>query len=130
MARRLPFQLDKPVFVKVPFRANTREYKQGDQFKWQGMKLDWERVHTMYEQGYLFHDDELEAAAQVIGDGLPERNLDELHNLVDAINVKVKANTKTQKEYGEKACKKSQIKDKQIGLIRSWRGRFGKYESM
>jgi len=122
---RPPFQFDKPLFCKVPLRARGRVWEAGAQFKWKEMKIDARKVQIMYTDGQFYHSDELEEKlAPAIGDGLDELNIEALHKLVDQINAKVKllANDKI------RFCKKSNIKDKQAGLIRSWRLYHGEHE--
>jgi hypothetical protein len=79
----------------------------------------------MYVNGQFYHSDDLEETlAPVVGDGLADLNIESLHKIVDKINEKVKALDNKKVE----PCKRSNIKDKQAGLIRSWRIRYGEYE--
>lgn len=122
---RTPFQFDKPAFVKTPFRARGRLWEAGSPFKWKEMRLDPKKVMILYNQGFLYHSDELEEKTKpVIGDGLDELNLESLHAVVDSINEKVAAlgDSKVAR------CKKSNLKDKQVGLIRNWRIAHGEHE--
>lgn len=122
---RPPFQTDKPLFCKVPLRARGRVYEAGAQFKWQEMKIDPKRVRIMYTNGDFYHSDELEEKLEpTIGDGLEEMNLETLHKLVEKINEKVNS----LKDPKIRTCKKSNIKMKQVGLIRSWRIYHGEVE--
>jgi len=127
----IPFQIDRPVFVKVPFTSAGRSLKVGQQFKWKEKRVDLDKVMILYREDYIHHNDELEdelAASQKVGDGLDELNAEELSALVDSINAKVKAKTKTQKEFLRKSCSKSKILDKQRGHIRRWRSLYGEME--
>ncbi len=123
----IPFQIDRPVFVKVPFTAfgGTR-LERDTEFKWHH-HFTVEKVMVMYNQGKLYHDSEKEATLQV-GDGLEAQTIEGLNELVDIINVKVKEKTKSAKEYGHKKCPKSKLKGKQIGMIRRWRNLYGELE--
>lgn len=126
-----PFQYHIPVFVKTPLQARGRIWEVGTQFKWAEMGMDPKRIAIMYKQGFLYHDDDLAAAADTtqIGDGLADLDLESLHAIAKGINDKVKAKAKTPAELQKAKCKVSQIKDKQIGIIRTWRRNYGpKYE--
>lgn len=122
-----PFQLDWPVFVKIPFQCRGRMLEAGSVFKWQEMGMDWERINVLYTQGQLFHDPELaETLDQTsVGDGLYDLDVDSLNDIAKQINKKVKEKTKTETEFNKYKCKLSLVKEKQIGLIRSWRRNFG-----
>lgn len=127
----IPFQIDRPVFCKwdgLAFRGKT--YKAGQIVKWQEMQLPMERIQIMYNQGMLYHSDDLEEQQEerIIGDGLDLLEIESLHALVNKINVKVKESAKNEKEYITKKCAFSKIKDKQIGLIRRWRLTYGHLE--
>ena len=124
MTRQTPFQMDRPLFVRIPFRAGTKDWKKGREFPWREMAMDNKRVMILYTQGFLHHNDELEKETRV-GDGLEALTREQLHDIVDNINKKVKEKTKTDAEFQKKKCKKSSLKDKQIGLLRSWRRNFG-----
>jgi hypothetical protein len=80
----------------------------------------------------LHHNEELEDVAVTkisVGDGLEQYSIDQLHLLVDNLNGKVKAKTKDSREFLQKKCTTSKIKDKQIGLIRRWRISYGELEN-
>ncbi len=123
----MPLQLDRPVFVRVPFVAGSRQLKAGDEFKWKELGVEESKVLTFYNQRWIHHNSELEIERKV-GDGLEELDINGLHAVVDNINKKVKAKTQTQSEYDKKRCKKSKIVGKQRGLIRTWRHSYGHYE--
>ena len=129
MARytRLPFQVDKPIFCKIPIPALGRVWGVDSHFKWQEMRMPMQRIARMYVQGNFYHSDELEEKiSPVIGDGLEEMNRDALHALVDSINKMLK---ETNDDRFKNFVRKSNIKDKQIGLLRSWRRNFGHLET-
>ncbi len=119
----MPFQLDRPVFVKVPFRARAKDWKKGSEFKWKELGLPEANVTTLYNQDFLYHNSDLEGALQV-GDGLEVLDVAGLHSLVDDYNKRIKAVVPHQTAFEQKKMKKSQIADKQRGLIRSWRRNF------
>lgn len=122
---RPPFQFDRPVFCKIPQRARGRVFEVGSQFKWKELRVDDKVVQTMYVNGQLYHSDELEETlAPSIGDGLEELNIESLRKQVDKINEKVKSLA----DPKIPTCKISNIKAKQIGLLRGWRTAYGEYE--
>ena len=124
----MPFQLDRPVFVKYPFQSWGRVLQKGDEFKWKEIGVTEEKALILYKQGFIYHNSEFEVELKV-GDGLEQLDVDGLHGLVDNINVKVKSKTKSDTEFQKKKCKKSKIVDKQRGLIRSWRRNYGHMET-
>jgi len=123
----MPFQFDRPLFVRVPLEAAGRQWQAGEEFKWKEMSMPERNVMTLYNQRVLHHNAELEKQVKA-GDGLEELNIDGLHAVVDAINAKVKAKTSNNAAFEKQKCKKSKILDKQRGLIRSWRRNYGHYE--
>lgn len=54
MNTRLPFQLNHPTFVKIPFTGRNRRFARGDHFDWKGLGVPEARVMHMFDQGYLF----------------------------------------------------------------------------
>jgi hypothetical protein len=136
MTRHIPFQYDKPVFVKIAFSAGNHrngesvEEVVGSVFKWKERGIDPERVALLYDSDRLMHNEELEQIMtdKLVGDGLRNMSIEALHELVEDINVKVKAKTRSNEEFIKKKCATSKIKDKQIGLIRRWRMTHGHME--
>jgi hypothetical protein len=130
MSRHMPepFQYDRPVFVRIPFRAQGRDWKKGQELKWKELSLDSDKILILYTQGYLIHSTDLESTLNV-GDGLEVMNLASLHSVVKSINDKVRKKIDSDLEFNRKKCKTSQLLDKQRGLIRSWRRTFGKLEA-
>ncbi len=126
----IPFQVDRPVFVKVPFTASGRSLKVGDQFKWLETGFSRDKAMILFNQGFLYHSDDMvaEKRSEVIGDGLEAFSEEELASLVKKINESVKAKTKSDSEFSRKKVKTSKIKWKQISLIRNWREVWGKLE--
>ena len=124
---QMPFQFDRPLFVRVPFDAAGRTWESGQEFKWKEMSMPETNVMTLYNQRMLHHNAELEKEVKA-GDGLEELNIDGLHEVVKSINAKVKAKTPNTNMYEKHKCKTSKILDKQRGLIRSWRRNHGHYE--
>lgn len=122
---RPPFQIDKPLFCKIPQRARGRVFQPGDLFDWKKLRLDQHDIQIMYVNGQFYHSDDLEETlAPTIGDGLDELNIESLRKQVDKINEKVKALDNPKVPF----CKISNIKNKQIGHLRGWRTAYGEYE--
>jgi len=113
----LGFQVDWPVFVKMPLSADGKEWKRGDHFNWLERSIDEQKVAVLYASGYIYHNKELEVQNKV-GDRLSEMNSEKLASLVNLINAEVKSRTSSTSEFESKRCKKSTIDDKQRGLIR------------
>ena len=117
---KLPFQLDRPVFVVQPFTYRGTNWTYEDHFPWKEMNMNQEIVQTYYSMNYLRHSADSEAKMQV-GDGLEAVDLDGLHQIVDEYNDRIKLVTKTNTDFLRRKCPKSKIADKQRGLLRSWR---------
>lgn len=113
----LGWQVDWPVFIKMPVSADNKNWKRGEHFNWAERGLAQDRVAILYASGYLYHNAELEAQNKV-GDRLSELSGKQLDTLVNLLNVEVKSRTSSTSEYTNKKCKKSKIDDKQRGLIR------------
>lgn len=128
MITQNPFQINLPVFVKTPFTAQNRQWKHDEHFAWLELGMDPNKVHRLFVQGYIKHDDNLAAEIRV-GDGLENLEIGALQDIVDSINKKVKEHTKNESEYKKKKCPQSKIADKQRGHIRRWRSLYGEMES-
>jgi hypothetical protein len=109
----LGWQVDWPLFVKVPFG----DWKRFQHYNWIDRDIAPERVASLYASGFLHHNKALEGENKV-GDRLNEMTIDQLDTLVNLINAKVKDYTNSVKEFNDRRCKKSRILDKQRGLIR------------
>ena len=133
--RQFDIQTDQPVFVRATppgmdyLKFAGRKYKRGDHVPWQDLGIDYQIIKRFMDLHFLHHSEEKTVEAKV-GDGLDMMTVEELHTLVDSINAKVKANTTTETAYNKQKCKKSQIRNKQIGLLRSWRRHYGKFEAL
>ena len=127
---RPPFQYDKPVFVRNPngLLMSGKRYAKGDLVPWKERGLPLQNIERMYNEHHLHHNEDLEESHKPpVGDGLEEMSVEQLHILVKAINDKVKAKVKPE-DYDKKKCRQSKVKDKQCGLIRSWRRNYGELE--
>ncbi len=113
----LGWQVDWPVFIKLPVSANGKNWKRGEHFNWLEQSIDQDKVASLYASGYLYHNKELEVQNKV-GDRLSEFSSKQLDTLVNLLNVIVKDRTSSTSEYNTKKCRKSKIDDKQRGLIR------------
>ena len=133
--RQFHFQADLPVFVRATppgmdyIKFSGRKYKRGDHIPWQILGIDYDTIKQFFDIRLLHHNDERTVETRV-GDGLDMMTKEELHTLVDKINAKVKANTTTKTDYDRQKCRKSLIREKQMGLIRSWRRHYGKFEAL
>tara|TARA_R110002167_G_scaffold76005_3_gene211927 strand:+ start:81 stop:503 length:423 start_codon:yes stop_codon:yes gene_type:complete len=113
----LGWQVDWPVFVKLPLLADSKNWNRGDHFNWLERGVAEDKVAILYSSGYLHHNTELEVQAKV-GDRLSELSGKDLDTLVNLLNAEVKSRTSSANEYDIKKCKKSKLDDKQRGLIR------------
>jgi hypothetical protein len=113
----LGWQVDWPVFVKLPLIADSKNWKRGDHFNWAERNLNRDKIASLYAAGYIYHNTELEVQTKV-GDRLSELAGKELESLVNLLNVEVKSRTSSSSEFEAKKCKKSRVDDKQRGLIR------------
>jgi hypothetical protein len=113
----LGWQVDWPVFVKLPLTADNKTWGRGDHFNWLERGLEQDRVATLYAIGFLHHNIELEVQNKV-GDRLSEMAGRQLETLVNLLNAEVKPRTSSTSEFESKKCKKSKLDDKQRGLIR------------
>jgi hypothetical protein len=113
----LSWQIDWPVFVKVPFFSDGKTWGRQDHFNWLERGLDPYKVSILYSTGYIYHNSDLEVKNKV-GDRLVEMNREQLLSLVGLLNSEVKKKTTSKNEFEAKKCKSSAIPDKQRGLIR------------
>lgn len=131
--RQFDFQVDQPVFVRATppgmdyLKFSGKKYKRGDHVKWKEFGLDYDTIKRFMDLRYLHHNTELEIKMEV-GDGLERLDIEQLHTLVDSINEKVQRKTTTKAEFDKHKCRKSKLRDKQIGLIRSFRRNHGEFE--
>ena len=129
---RPPFQYEQSVFVRNPngHLMNGKRYEKGDHVPWKERGLPKANIERLYNEHHLHHNPDLEEAARPqVGDGLDDMSVEELAILVKTINEKVKASSKDNAEYDKKKCRVSKVKDKQCGLIRSWRRNYGEIEA-
>lgn len=123
------FQHNRPVFTKIPFRSNAKAYARGDEYPWQILKVDVDKVTSLFNQGFLHHNEGLEEATKgKIGDGLDELTIEELHVLVERLNKIVRSKAANKTEAIKKKVPTSKVKGKQIGHIRRWRMTYGDME--
>jgi hypothetical protein len=113
----LGWQVDWPLFVKIPFSSGGRNWIKGEEFKWAELGVDQDRVAKLYSISYVHHNPELEKQNKV-GDRLHEMDEGQLKTLVNLLNAELKSRTVSTKDYQEKRCRQSRISMKQRGLIR------------
>lgn len=128
------FNPSRPVFVKQTKMLSGKVRQVGERFDWQKFNVPELHIQILFDQDILHHNPELEdveeAKSVVIGDGLDNLTLEELHAIVDTINKKVREKVKTDTEYRNKKCAIYQKdRDKQISRIRQWRRTFGDFEN-
>ena len=111
----LGWQIDWPVFVKVPFSG----YERGQHLDWRSKNIDPNKIAHLYSTGLVYHNKELEKQNKV-GDRIEELAGNTLSSLVLQLNVEVKARTNSAKEFANKKCKQSVVDAKQRGLLRSF----------
>jgi len=113
----LGWQVDWPLFVKIPFSSGGKNWTKGEEFKWAELGVEQDRVAKLYSISYVHHNPALEKQNKV-GDRLHEMNEDQLKKLVNLLNAELKSRTVSTRDYNEKRCRQSRIADKQRGLIR------------
>lgn len=120
------WQVDRPVWVKIPFKAFGRDWKAGEEFNWQTQpcrKEDYpqmlKNIHLFFNLGKIHHDSARDCQNKV-GDRLSELNKEQLMTLVRMVNDVVKKRCVTDKEFQDKKIKQSKIVEKQRGIIRAW----------
>jgi len=115
----LGWQIDWPIFIKIPFTSGGRSWVKGEEYKWMNHGFDQSAVAKLYSIGYVHHNPALEAQNKV-GDRLHEMDTAQLKTLVRLLNVELKDRTVSTKDYEIKRLRQSAIPAKQRGLIRGW----------
>jgi hypothetical protein len=106
-----------------------KRYEKGDLVPWRERGLPQANIERLYNERHLHHNEDREQAVKPpVGDGLDEMTVEQLHILYKTINEKVKAKTTSTLEFDKSKCRYSKVKDKQAGLIRSWRRNYGHLE--
>lgn len=114
------FQLDRPVFVRIPFDARGKTWNKYEHLPWREMNMPQDKIQILYNNGFLIHSDESETQMQ-IGDGLEAIDSDGLKQIVDDYNDRLKKVCTVDSHFLRRKCPSSKIATKQRGLIRSWR---------
>ena len=130
------FNPSRPVFVKQDgLQAAGAVWKQGDRFRWEHFGTPHDMIQQMFFSDQLYHNEEFEekeeqdATKIVVGDGLDDLTLEQLHIVVERINAKVKEKTKTAKDFSDMKCPKiPKDRGAQIRRIRNWRLTYGELE--
>lgn len=112
-----PIQFNKPLFVKRPFKSQGKFLKKGEEFIWLTKNINEDKVESLYELDFIYHNEALEKENHS-GDRLLEMNLKQLRSLKEQLNHIVKKRTQSKEEYNKKSCKTSTLPDKQVALIR------------
>jgi hypothetical protein len=111
--------MDWPLFVKMSFTADGKDWQKGEHFNWLNRDIDPSSVAHLYTSKYVYHNKDLEVETKV-GDRLNEMDTTQLAKLVTLLNAEVKTRTNSTTEFNAKRCKQSKLDDKQRGLIRSF----------
>lgn len=130
------FNPSRPVFVKQDgLQAAGAVWKQGDRFRWEHFGTPHDIIQQMFFNDQLYHNEEFEEKEEqdstkiVVGDGLDDLTLEQLHIVVERINAKVKEKTKTAKDFSDMKCPKvPKDRGAQIRRIRNWRLTYGELE--
>lgn len=121
----VPFQLYEPTFVAREFQGHGKSWKVGQEFKWREMVVADDVARMLYIAGFLKHDFNRVKEESPIGDGYENLPIEALHAKVKKINDVVdKMPGLSVPSRAAMKCKLSKIKDKQIGILRTWRNRF------
>lgn len=116
----LGWQVDWPVFVKIPFSAFGKPWKKSEHFNWHSqIGADPSKIYQLYAAGYIYHNQAMENT-QKVGDRLGEMNSEQLLSVVLQLNDHLKRQGLSKEQLTKKRCKQSKIDDKQRGLIRSF----------
>jgi hypothetical protein len=113
----LGWQVDWPLFVKIPFTGGGRDWMKGQEYKWLELGVNQDKVAKLYSIDYVHHNPDLEKQNKV-GDRLQELNRTKLNSLVKLLNAELKSRTVSTKAYDEHRCRQSALDDKQRALIR------------
>ena len=116
----MQFQLDRPVFVRIPFDARGKTWKVYEHLPWREMNMPQDKIQILYNNGFLIHNDESETQMQV-GDGLEAIDSEGLKQIVDDYNDRLRKVISVDSQFIRRKCPSSKIATKQRGLIRSWR---------
>jgi len=118
-------QESMPLFIRVPWDG----WSKGDHFNWVEKDIPKERVLVLYNQGYVYHNEELEEKVEV-GDRLNGLNQMELRSLVQNINYDLKKKCTTEQQFKKSRCTQSAVKNTQILRIRRWMNNFPEYNDI
>lgn len=129
LENKFGWQIDRPVFIKLPFQAYGKSWVVGEEFNWNSQICraeDWPKmlntVHTLFVTGKIHHDSVREVQ-QKVGDRISELSPDGILSLVRQLNSILKQRCTTDKEFQDKRIKQSKILDKQRGIFRAWLNR-------
>lgn len=126
-------QHDIPVFVRsfhFPVVCQGKTFVKDQHFPWKEMGLDAKIVEQLFAIDRLYHNPELEKAAKV-GDRLEELTPTNLQKLYTLVNSDMKTVLKVSKaDFTRYKIKHSKVREKQIGLMRSWVSSNSKWEEL
>lgn len=113
----LGFQIDWPVFVKIPFKTGKKQWQRTEHFNWAELGYEAKDVAALYNNNYIYHNEELEKT-QEVGYRLAEFSKPELRTIVEQMNLVVKDRTDSKEQFQKIRCRQSASMEKQRGLIR------------
>lgn len=119
-------QYSKPLFVRSRHKSviwKGKEWAYNDLVPWQEVGIPEEKIKILFDIGLVYHNESLEKESKV-GDRLVEINDEDILKLIRLTNSELKKRAANDTEFGRIKIKQSKVRDKQIGLIRSWMNRF------
>lgn len=119
-------QYSKPLFVRSRHKSviwKGKEWTYNDLVPWQEVGIPEDKIKILFDIGLVYHNESLEKETKV-GDRLVEINDEDILKLIRLANSELKKRAANDTEFGRIKIKQSKVRDKQIGLIRSWMNRF------
>ena len=126
-----PFQFDEPVFVRDrynPITMKGKVYRYNDHFPWRELGLDEDRALALYNADRIYHNESLIETTHLVAPSLLTPT--NLETLVNLLNAEIKKKTTSVNQYNKKKVKQSKIREKQLGLLKTWRAHNQKWSDM
>lgn len=112
----------EPLFVThrhMPVISKSKTYKYGDLWPWRETGVPIESVKVMFDTFRVNHVPEWEEKEGIASPA--QLTYTNLEKLITLVNGKVKDATTSTQQYSQKKIKHSKVRDRQIGLIKTWR---------